>query len=155
MPNKKKPYPLYPLVVATFAALAVILWGALFLIAPVWQFSAPPAAYIAPSADGEVVVDSSQAETLIDINTATEQELDRLPGIGPAKAAAIVAYRESHGPFTCLEEVTQVSGISASMVEQWAGLATVHTPGTTPTDFQEMGGAGFWKSRRAFLSTAN
>lgn len=135
MPNKKKPCPLYPLVVATFAALAVILWGALFLIAPVWQFSAPPAAYIAPSADGEEAADTPQAETLIDINNATEQELDELPGVGPAKAAAIVAYRESHGPFASLEDLTLVSGISASMVEQWAGLATVHTPGTPPTDF--------------------
>lgn len=155
MPNKKKPYPLYPLVVATFAALAVILWGALFLIAPVWQFSAPPATYVVPFADGEDAGNVPQTEAPIDINTATAQELDMLPGIGPAKAAAIVAYRESHGPFASLEDLTQVSGISASMVKQWGDLATVHTPGTTPTDFQETGGTGFWKSRRAFLSTAN
>ncbi|NLM45994.1 MAG: ComEA family DNA-binding protein [Firmicutes bacterium] len=53
----------------------------------------------------------------ININTATAEELDRLPGIGPAKAAAIVAYREKNGPFQALEDLVNVSGIGPSTVE--------------------------------------
>lgn len=47
----------------------------------------------------------------ININTATEEELETLTGIGPAKAAAIVEYRERNGSFSSVEELTNVSGI--------------------------------------------
>lgn len=47
----------------------------------------------------------------IDPNTAAEEELDRLPGIGPALAARIVAERERGGPFQSLEDMERVPGI--------------------------------------------
>ena len=47
----------------------------------------------------------------ININTATAAELQQLPGIGPAKAAAIIAEREKNGPFQTIDELTRVSGI--------------------------------------------
>jgi competence protein ComEA len=47
----------------------------------------------------------------ININTATQEELEWLPGIGPALAARIIAYREAHGPFTSPEQIQNVSGI--------------------------------------------
>jgi len=47
----------------------------------------------------------------IPINTASVDELDTLPGIGPKTAQAIVEYRESHGKFTSAEELLQVRGI--------------------------------------------
>ncbi|HUG28483.1 MAG TPA: helix-hairpin-helix domain-containing protein, partial [Gemmatimonadales bacterium] len=47
----------------------------------------------------------------INLNAATEAELLRLPGIGPAKARAIVAYRQSRGPFASVEDVLRVPGI--------------------------------------------
>ena len=56
---------------------------------------------------------------LLDINTATVDELDTLPGIGEAKAAAIVAYREAHGGFSSVEELLQVKGIGEKIL---AGL---------------------------------
>ncbi|MDX1459225.1 MAG: helix-hairpin-helix domain-containing protein [Marinobacter sp.] len=47
----------------------------------------------------------------VNINTATEEELTTLDGIGQSKAEAIIAYRESHGPFSSEAELTNVRGI--------------------------------------------
>jgi competence protein ComEA len=47
----------------------------------------------------------------LDLNTATEQELEQLDGVGPATAAKIVAYREQHGGIGSVEELDNVSGI--------------------------------------------
>ena len=54
----------------------------------------------------------------ININTATKDELVALPGIGPAKAQAIVDYRKAHGPFKTVEELKDVKGIGAKRFEQ-------------------------------------
>ncbi|MDO5673420.1 MAG: helix-hairpin-helix domain-containing protein [bacterium] len=47
----------------------------------------------------------------VNINTATAQELTALPGIGPAKAEAIIQYREANGPFKAVDELNKVKGI--------------------------------------------
>ena len=102
------------------AALAVVLIaaGALFLIAPVWQ-PQRPAAY-APVTTAQ---NPAPEPELIDINTATAEELTALPGLGPRKAAALVAYRTEHGAFASLADAAAVRGISLRMTESWAGLA--------------------------------
>ena len=64
----------------------------------------------------------------VDINTADADTLDTLPGIGPALAGRIIAYREEHGPFAALQDVASVPGISEQMTEKWAGLAQTGTP---------------------------
>ena len=56
----------------------------------------------------------------LDLNTATEAELDDLPGLGPALAGRIIAWREEHGPFDTPEDVTQVEGIGPAIYEQIA-----------------------------------
>ncbi len=48
---------------------------------------------------------------IININTASAADLERLPGIGEKRAKDIIAYREEHGPFRMAEELTNVSGI--------------------------------------------
>jgi competence protein ComEA len=47
----------------------------------------------------------------VDLNSATAEQLDTLPGVGPATAAAIVAYRTQHGPFRTVDDLLQVHGI--------------------------------------------
>lgn len=54
----------------------------------------------------------------ININTATKDELVALPGIGPAKAQAIVDHRKAHGPFKTVEDLKDVKGIGAKRFEQ-------------------------------------
>ena len=54
----------------------------------------------------------------VNINSATVTELDALPGVGPAKAAAILQYRQQHGPFTAVEELARVPGFGAASVSR-------------------------------------
>jgi competence protein ComEA len=61
----------------------------------------------------------------ININTATVQELDLLPDIGPTRANAIVAYRQEYGPFTCVEDLLNVDGIGPKILEKILPYITV------------------------------
>lgn len=106
----------------TAAAAVLIMLGSLFLIAPVWQPQSPAAAYV-PAA--VAVPTPTPAPKVLNINTATAEELTALPGLGPEKAAALVAYRTAHGDFASLADAANVKGISLRMTESWAGLAAV------------------------------
>lgn len=72
--------------------------------------SAPDPALEEAPAEGERP-DSLLPDEVIDLNSADAYDLDRLPGIGPAKAEAILAYREEHGPFQSVDDLLSVSGI--------------------------------------------
>ena len=53
----------------------------------------------------------------VNVNAAPASELEELPGIGPVLAAAIVEYREEHGPFARVEDLTNVYGIGEGKLE--------------------------------------
>jgi competence ComEA-like helix-hairpin-helix protein len=61
---------------------------------------------------------------VISINHATQAELERLPHIGPKTAAAIVAHRQTHGPFVTAEDLTAVKGIGQRTVDRLRPLVT-------------------------------
>jgi len=61
----------------------------------------------------------------VDVNRATAEELQRLPGIGPATAAAIVAHREANGPFRSVDQLDDVRGIGPAKLEQLRSLVVV------------------------------
>lgn len=65
------------------------------------------------------------ASELVNINTATQEQLEELPGIGPVTAAKIIAYREEFGPFASVEAIQEVSGIGPVKFEGMKDLITV------------------------------
>jgi len=52
----------------------------------------------------------------VDLNRATQEDLEALPGVGPALAARILAYRRSHGPFKRVEDLEEVQGIGPKVL---------------------------------------
>lgn len=61
---------------------------------------------------------SVSAWAAVDINTATQSELEAVKGIGPAKAKAIVEHRQKNGPFKSLEGLAEVKGFGKASVEK-------------------------------------
>lgn len=64
----------------------------------------------------------------VDLNRATAAELEKLPGIGPALAARIVAWRETHGPFKTVEDLLAIPGIGPKTLEGLRDKVTVGPP---------------------------
>jgi competence protein ComEA len=83
----------------------------------------------AQGAAGDLPSDTRSGEplpdALVNINTASQAELEALPGIGPSLAQAILAYRQANGAFTSLEGIQAVDGIGPVTYEEIKGLITI------------------------------
>ena len=63
----------------------------------------------------EMMNEQSEEDGKVNINTAAKEELMTLPGVGEAKAALIVEYREEHGRFQTIEDIMNISGIKEGL----------------------------------------
>jgi competence protein ComEA len=68
---------------------------------------------------------SAKRGEVIDLNTATVQQLDTLPGIGPVTAAAIVAWRDANGKFSSVDQLAEVDGIGPARLDRLRPLVRV------------------------------
>jgi competence protein ComEA len=105
--------------------------GALNLASPLqdgMRVYVPVAGQPVPVVVGPVVVGppgSGPPAGPLNINTAATDELDSLPGVGPSTAAAIVSYRQAHGPFTSVDDLADVRGIGPAKLDALRPLVTV------------------------------
>ncbi|MDQ1384887.1 MAG: competence protein ComEA [Actinomycetota bacterium] len=81
----------------------------------------PATVSAAPSGGGT----EAAAGAPLNLNAATAEQLDTLPGVGPATAAAIIKDREAHGPFRSVDDLGRVRGIGDAKLEQLRDLVTV------------------------------
>ena len=79
-----------------------------------------------------LVAPPAEAQSLVNINTASIDELRSLPGIGPRKAEAVVAYRDQNGPFAEIEQITEVRGIGPGIFENIREMITVDGEAAAP-----------------------
>lgn len=110
-----------------YEILVLVLFGVFVLIFLVSYMATTqaPGIWISTEYNG---IDSAADETameeetvdidLVDINTADQTELESLPGIGTAKAEAILDYRSIHGSFDSIEELLEVEGIGEKLLEK-------------------------------------
>ncbi len=106
--------------------LAVVLaaLAAMLAVLGLRLLPAAPLAALAPAASVPAPSGGTLEGGLVNINTADAETLMGLPGIGEVKAAAIIAYREEHGPFQYPEELLNVSGIGEGILEDLLDYVT-------------------------------
>jgi competence protein ComEA len=74
---------------------------------------------------GDPAIEVTMPAGPVNVNTATADQLDVLPGVGPTTAAAIIAHRQQHGPFQTVDQLADVRGIGPAKLDALRPLVTV------------------------------
>lgn len=106
-------------------ALLLILTGALILLTPFGK---------SDKLKKEVSVSQASAKfSLIDVNSASIRDLEKLPGVGPSKAQAIVEYRKKNGAFKKIQDLLKVSGIGKVTLKKFSNMITGFSVSSQPS----------------------
>ena len=89
-----------------------------------------PAPELTIGGNGLLYTPTPPAGKPVNLNTASADELDKVPGIGPTAAQKIVEYRTANGPFTRIEDLLKVPGIGPTILDEIRGQVTI---GEIPT----------------------
>ena len=119
-----------------FVAVLLVVWGVCASAAGLVRVGVPAALGgpggiplirdpADPSALSAASPVGSGGQAVVSLNTATEAELEQLPGIGPGLAHAILADRAAHGPFRSAADLARVKGIGAATVRRLEGRIVV------------------------------
>jgi len=85
-------------------------------------YASPPAPMVLQPASRSATID---LDGPVDLNTASQEELETLPGVGPVIAQRIIEYRQTNGPFQTIEDIQKVQGIGPKTFEKMQTLITV------------------------------
>ena len=80
---------------------------------------------------------TGMAFAAVNLNTATKEELDAVKGIGPAKAQAIIDYRNEHGPFHSVDDLKNVKGFGDKTVAKMRSELSVSGASSAPVAKEE------------------
>lgn len=95
-----------------------------------------------PQAEAPSGAEMGTAQAMVNINTASAQELQSVPGMDQTLAQNIVSYREANGPFASVDDLIRVQGMDQQKLDSVRNYLTVGQPsGAAPTG-GEQGGAG-------------
>lgn len=109
-------------------ALRIVVFVAVVITAQAWLLAEQQKAQPTKTAAADTSV--------INLNTATAEQLDTLPGIGPKVAARIIEYRQKNGPFKTIEAVMNVKGIGEKNFLKIKNRLTVGTAKPTAQNQQ-------------------
>ena len=85
---------------------------------------APGSTPMVSAAGADDAANADDPRVRININTATAEELEALPGVGEVIATRIIAYREQNGPFRSVDDLIHVEGISDRAIDEFRALVT-------------------------------
>lgn len=105
--------------------LAALLHDGEHLVIPLTGETSPTPAVPGSSITPSTPDSPYSAENPLNINSASQSDLEKLPGVGPTRAAAIIAYREANGPYNHVEDIQNVPGIGATTFEHLKAMITV------------------------------
>ena len=81
---------------------------------------------VLPTQDAVPAACVSEKEQALDLNTATQAELEELPGVGPVMAQRIVQWRERNGRFSDVRELREIEGIGEKVFAKISALVTTY-----------------------------